>query len=137
LLKENRVEPPQASGIITVPSTRSVKETLDHLETILKEKGVTIFGRVDHSGEASKAGLSMPDTQVLIFGNPRGGTPVMLEAPLSAIDLPLKALAWTDSEGDTWLSYNDPAHFRDRFTLSEGVMKGIATLSSLIPKAAE
>lgn len=83
-----------ANGLITHPSPYTVPETLDRLEAILRAKAITIFARIDHSGKAAKVGLTMPPTQLLIFGNPRGGTPIMLAAPLSAIDLPLKALAW-------------------------------------------
>src|ERR1700674_1171698 len=112
-------------GIISKPSRFSVPETLDRLETILRAKGITIFARIDHSGEAEKAGMAMPSTQVLIFGNPKGGTPLMLAAPTSAIDLPLKALAWQDSDGGVWLSYNDPQYLKRRFGVSDDVIKPI------------
>lgn len=121
-----------ADGIISKPSKYSVPETLHRLETILTSKGIKIFALVDHSGEADKAGLKMPPTQLLIFGNPKGGTPVMLAAPLAAIDLPLKALAWQDASGKVWLSYNDPAYLQRRFSLSEDVMKPLAGLGALI-----
>ena len=80
-------------GIISKASSHSVPETLDKLEGVLREKGIRAFVRIDHSGEAKKAGLEMPPTQLLIFGNPKGGTPIMLASPTAAIDLPLKALA--------------------------------------------
>jgi len=96
-------------GIVRKPSSRSVAETLDRLETILKARGIQVFARIDHAGEAARVGLSMPPTQVLIFGNPRAGTPVMLAAPTAAIDLPLKVLAWQDAVGKVWLGYTDPA----------------------------
>src|ERR1035441_11106255 len=110
-------------GIISKKSNYSVPQTLDRLEALLQTKGIKIFARVDHSGEAEKAGLKMPPTQLLIFGNPKGGTPVMLAAPTSAIDLPLKALAWQDAGGQVWLSYNDPAYLQRRFGLSAEVVK--------------
>jgi uncharacterized protein (DUF302 family) len=91
-------------GMIDVPSPYSVPETLARLESILKERDVTVFARVDHSGEAAKAGLTMRPTQQLIFGSPKGGTPVMVATPGAAIDLPLKALAWEDECGRVWLS---------------------------------
>jgi uncharacterized protein (DUF302 family) len=125
-----------AEGIISKPSKYTVPETLHRLETILTEKGIKVFALVDHSGEAEKAGLKMPPTQLLIFGNPKGGTPAMLAAPLLAIDLPLKALAWQDASGHIWLSYNDPAYVQRRFGLSDEVMKPLAVVGALIEQAA-
>lgn len=123
-------------GIISKPSKYSVPETLDRLESLLRAKGVKIFARIDHSGEAESVGLKMPPTQVLIFGNPKGGTLLMLAAPTSAIDLPLKALAWQDSDGAVWLGYNDPRYLKRRFRVTDDVMKPIAGLSALIEQAA-
>jgi uncharacterized protein (DUF302 family) len=123
-------------GIISKPSKYSVPETRQRLQDILASKGIAIFALVDHSGEAEKAGLKMPPTQLLIFGNPKGGTPAMLAAPLLAIDLPLKALAWQDAGGQVWLSYNDPAYIQRRFGLSDDVMKPLAGLGALIEQAA-
>ena len=122
-------------GILSKPSKYSVPDTLHRLEAILTTKGVKIFALVDHSGEAEKAGLKMPPTQLLIFGNPRGGTPVMLAAPTAAIDLPWKALAWQDSGGQVWLSYNDAAYIQRRFGLSDDVMKPLAGLGAVIEQA--
>ena len=126
-----------ADGIISKRSHGSVSETLDRLEAILRSKGITIFARIDHSGEAEKVGMKMPPTQLLIFGNPKGGTPVMLAAPLSAIDLPLKALAWQDHDGSVWLSYNDPQHLKLRFGLASDEIKTIAGIGGLIEQAAD
>ena len=125
----------QADGTISKPSKYSVQETLHRLETILTAKGIKIFARIDHSGEAERAGLKMPPTQLLIFGNPKGGTPVMLAAPTSAIDLPWKALAWQDAGGQVWLSYNDAAYIQRRFGLSDDVMKPLAGLGAVIEQA--
>src|SRR3979411_1359780 len=100
--------PNMERGIIDVPSHYSVPETVARLEWILKEKGMTVFALVDHSGEAEKPGLTMRPTQLLIFGSPKGGTPLMVAAPSLAIDLPLKALAWQDGLGKVWLSPNSP-----------------------------
>jgi uncharacterized protein (DUF302 family) len=122
-------------GIVNKPSKYSVPETLHRLETILTAKGVKIFTLIDHSGEAEKAGLKMPPTQLLIFGNPKGGTPVMLAAPAAAIDLPWKALAWQDANGQVWLSYNDAAYIQRRFGLSDDVMKPLAGLGAVIEQA--
>src|SRR5215468_10566800 len=127
--------PPTANGLVTLPSPYTVPETLDRLETILRQKNVNIFVRVDHSGEAEKVGLHMPPTQLLIFGNPRGGTPLMLAAPLSAIDLPLKALAWQDAEGKVWLSYNDPQYLKARYGLTDDVLPPIAAAIEFIKQA--
>jgi len=126
---------PAAHGLITKTSPYSVSETLDRLEALLHSKNVKVFTRVDHSGEAEKAGLSMPPTQVLIFGNPKGGTPVMLANPLSAIDLPLKALAWQDTAGKVWLSWNDPQYLKSRYGLSDEVLAPLVTATSLIAQA--
>ena len=122
-------------GIISKPSNSSVPATLDKLEAVLKSKGISIFARIDHTGEAEKVGMKMRPTQLLIFGNPKGGTPVMLAAPTSAIDLPLKALAWQDDGGKVWLSYNDPAYLQHRFGLSEDDIKTIAGIGGLIEQA--
>lgn len=125
----------QGEGIISKPSKYSVPETLHRLETILESKGIKIFALVDHSGEAEKAGLKMPPTQLLIFGNPKGGTPVMLAAPTAAIDLPWKALVWQDAGGQVWLSYNDAAYIQRRFGLSDAVIKPLAGLGPIIEQA--
>jgi uncharacterized protein (DUF302 family) len=124
-----------ATGIITLPSPYSVLETLDRLESILRAKNIKVFTRIDHSGEAEKVGLNMPPTQLLIFGGPKGGTPLMLASPLSAIDLPHKALSWQDVEGKVWLSYNDPQYIKDRHSIPEDLLLPISNLNSLIEQA--
>lgn len=127
--------PKTGEGIISIPSKFSVAETLDQLTGVLEAKGIRVFARVDHSGEAEKVGMEMPPTQLLIFGNPKGGTPVMLAAPTSAIDLPLKALAWQDAEGKVWLSYNDVAYLQRRFGLSDEDVKTISGVGALLQQA--
>lgn len=122
-------------GIITRPSPYSVPETIHRLTAVLEGRGIKIFALVDHSGEAEKAGLKMPPTQLLIFGNPKGGTGIMLAAPLSAIDLPLKALAWADSDGKVSVSYNDPNYLKQRFGLSDEALRPIAGMGALIDQA--
>ena len=104
-------------GIVKIPSHHSVDETVDKLKTILKSKGVTLFALVDHSGEAEKVGMKMPPTKLLIFGNPKGGTPLMLAAPSVALDLPLKILVAEDSDGKVWISYNSPDYLKERHGL--------------------
>jgi len=124
-------------GIIDVPSPYSVPDTLTRLESILKERGLTIFARVDHSGEAEKAGLKMRPTQLLIFGSPKAGTPLMVATPSVAIDLPLKALAWEDERGKVWLSYNAPEFLQQRHGFPADLLKNIAGASALMQKAVE
>ena len=129
------VDTKMSEGIISRPSKYSVPETLHRLETLLTAKGIKVFALIDHSGEAEKAGLNMPPTQLLIFGNPKGGTPVMLAAPTAAIDLPLKALAWQDADGQVWLSYNDPEYIAKRFGLSADVIKPLTGMGAVIEQA--
>lgn len=125
------------SGMVDIPSRYSVPESLVRVEAILKEKGLTIFARVDHSGEAAKVGLEMRPTQLLIFGSPKGGTPLMVAAPSLAIDLPLKALAWQDEAGKIWLSYNSPEYLQQRHGIPADLLKNIAGVGALIQKAVE
>ena len=125
------------SGMVDVPSGYSVPETLARLQSILKEKSITVFALIDHSGEAEKAGLEMRPTQLLIFGSPKAGTPLMVAAPRLAIDLPLKALAWQDEQGKVWLSYNSPEYLQQRHGFPEGLMKNIAGIAALVQKAVE
>jgi uncharacterized protein (DUF302 family) len=126
-----------ASGIIDVPSRYSVPESLARLQAILREKGLTVFALIDHSGEADKAGLTMRPTQVLIFGSPKGGTPLMVAAPRLGIDLPLKALAWQDEHGKVWLSYNSPQYLQERHGFPADLLKNIAGIGALMQKAGE
>jgi uncharacterized protein (DUF302 family)/uncharacterized membrane protein YidH (DUF202 family) len=126
---------PTDSGIISRPSSRPVPETLNRLEAVLRNKAINIFARVDHAGEAAKVGLTLRPTEVLIFGNPKAGTPVMVAAPTAAIDLPLKALAWQDAEGKVWLSYTDPAFLARRFGLTDVQVAPIEGVGALIDQS--
>jgi uncharacterized protein (DUF302 family) len=130
---------PSASdnGIVSLPSHHSVNEMIEKLKGILQAGGVTIFALVDHSGEAEKAGLKMPPTKLLIFGNPKGGTPLMLASPSIAIDLPLKILVSEDAGGKVWVSYNSLAFLKQRHNLPEELLKNIAVVEVLATKAAE
>lgn len=103
-----------ADGLITVKSPRSAKETMARLEEVVIKRGLNVFARIDHAAGAEKIGQSLRPTELLIFGNPQGGTPLMLCEQTSGIDLPLKALVWEDSAGQTWLAYNDPAFLARR-----------------------
>ncbi len=103
-----------ATGLIAIKSPYNAKETVDRLEIVLREKGLTIFARIDHAAGAAKVGKQLRPTEVLIFGNPQGGTPFMECSQTAGIDLPLKALAWEDASGQVWLGYNDPVYVADR-----------------------
>jgi len=129
--------PEMESGIESQRSRHSVDETVERLQHLLDAKGVTVFALVDHSGEAAKAGLTMRPTKLLIFGNPAAGTPVMLAAPSSAIDLPLKILVWEDREGVVWLSWNSPAYLEQRHAVPEALLKNISVAKGLAASAAE
>jgi uncharacterized protein (DUF302 family) len=124
-------------GIVKIPSHHSVDETVDKLKTILKSKGVTLFALVDHSGEAEKVGMKMPPTKLLIFGNPKGGTPLMLAAPSAALDLPLKILVAEDSQGKVWISYNSREYLKERHGLPENLLPNIAVVQALAAAAGE
>ena len=125
------------NGLVHIASTHSVAETLQKLESVLQAKGMTIFARIDHSGEAAKVGLEMHPTQLVIFGSPKGGTPLMVAAPTLAIDLPLKALVWEDDQGKVWISYNSPEYLQQRHGIPRDLLKNIAGAGPLIQKAVE
>lgn len=124
------------NGIIRQPSNHSVDETVDRLKNILQAKGVALFALIDHSGEAQKVGMKMPATKLLIFGNPKAGTPLMLAAPSIALDLPLKILVAEDGKGKVWISYNSPAYLQERHNLPESLLQNIAVVETLAAKAA-
>lgn len=123
------------NGMIHLSSPRPVLETLARLETIVQEKGLRILARIDHSGDAARAGLSMPPTQLLIFGNAKSGTPLMVASPTAAIDLPLKVLVWQDGEEGVWLSYNSPEYLKQRHQLPDNLMPNIAGLGLICAEA--
>jgi len=124
------------SGIVQIPSKHSVDETAQKLKDILQAKGVTLFAVVDHSGEAAKAGMKMPNTKLLIFGSPKAGTPVMLAAPSIAIDLPLKILVAEDDAGKIWISYNSPQFLAERHGVPAELIKNLAVIETLANAAA-
>jgi uncharacterized protein (DUF302 family) len=129
------VTPTSDNGMIHLSSPHSVPETLKRIESLLQARGVTIFCRVDHSGEAEKIGMKMHATQVLIFGSPKAGTPVMLASPTLAIDLPLKALVWEDAGGKVWVSYNSPEYLQRRHDVPADLVKNIAVAGPLLETA--
>jgi len=114
-----------------------VDETVARLKTILQAKGVWLFAEVDHSGEAAKAGLTMRPTKLLIFGNPKAGTPIMVAAPASAIDLPLKILVWEDPQGKVFASYNTATYLQERYDLPPELLKTLAVVETFAREAAE
>jgi uncharacterized protein (DUF302 family) len=124
------------NGIKSLPSVHSVDQTVERLKAVLEKKGITLFAVVDHSGEAEKAGMKMPPTKLLIFGNPAAGTPLMLAAPATAIDLPLKILIAEDAEGRAYLSWNDPEYLQARHGFPAGLIKNIAAVEILAANAA-
>jgi uncharacterized protein (DUF302 family) len=122
-----------ADGVVEIRSAHAPKETLDRLEAVLKQKGMTIFARVDHAAGAAKIGKQLRPTELLIFGNPQGGTPFIECSQTVGIDLPMKALVWQDASGQVWLGYNDPAYLAARHGASncpavENLRKALAGL---------
>jgi len=125
----------RGNGILSKASNHAVDETLGKLKGILQAKGVTVFAVVDHSGEAEKAGLKMRPTKLVLFGNPKAGTPLMLAAPSAAIDLPLKILIWEDAQGKVWVSYNSPAYLEERHGFPKELLQNIAVVETLAAAA--
>ena len=125
------------AGIVTQGSKHSVDETVKKLEDILRAKGVKLFAVIDHSGEAQSAGLQMRNTKLLIFGNPKAGTPLMVASPTAAIDLPLKILVWEDGAGQAQISYNSPAYLQARHGFPQELVANIAVVAALAGAAAE
>jgi uncharacterized protein (DUF302 family) len=125
------------SGLVTLKSAHSVEETVARIRAVLQAKGIQEFALIDHSGEAQKAGLTMPKTQVVIFGNPKGGTPLMLAAPSVAIDLPLKLLVREDAGGQVWISYWSAQALLKRHGLAESFAANIAAIEAIARQAAE
>jgi uncharacterized protein (DUF302 family) len=126
-----------SKGLITRRSEHSVDETVAALKAMLDAKGITLFALINHSGEAAKVGMTMPPTKLLIFGDPKSGTPLMLASPGSAIDLPLKVLVRQDLDGNVEITYNSSAYLGNRHGLSEELLKNIAGVETLVNKAAE
>jgi uncharacterized protein (DUF302 family) len=125
------------NGIIHLSSRYSVTETLARLESLVRTKGLTLFCRVDHRGEAEKAGLKMNPSQLVIFGSPKAGTPLLIASPTLAIDLPLKVLVWEDAGGKVWVSYNSPKYLKQRHNIPDDLLPNIAGIGSLLEKVVE
>jgi uncharacterized protein (DUF302 family) len=131
------MEPNPDAGILTLESRHSVENTVLKLAELLRVKGVKVFAVVDHSGEAEKAGLVMPATRLVIFGNPKGGTPIMVAAPSAAIDLPLKILVAEDGAGKVWISYNSPGYLQRRHGFPEDLLGNIGVVEAIAKAAGE
>src|SRR5580658_2290145 len=123
--------------MVHIATRHSVEDALGKLQTILETKGIPIFALIDHSGEAAKVGMEMHPTKLLIFGNPKGGTPLMLVAPTIAIDLPLKILVWEDDQGKVLVSYNSPEYLAERHGLPQHLVPNIAFVETLAVNAGE
>ena len=119
------------NGIVTIAAHHSVDETVSKLEAALNVKGVKLFALIDHSGEAEKAGMAMKPTKLLLFGNPKAGTPLMVHSPSAAIDLPLKILIAEDDEGKVWISYNSTEYIAQRHNLPPDLAENIAVVAKL------
>ena len=124
------------SGITRITSHHSVTATVERLESLLKERAITIFARIDFSGDAARAGLTMLPEQMLIFGNPKAGTPLMQKVPAAGLDLPLKALVWQDAAGQTQIAFNDPQYIIRRHGLDATFAANLAAVVPLIERAA-
>jgi uncharacterized protein (DUF302 family) len=128
-----------ADGLITIRSRHEPGETMSRLEAEVKAKGFAVFARVDHAAGAAAVGLPLRPTELLVFGNPKGGTPLMQAVQTTGIDLPLKALVWQDASGDTWLSYNDPSWLAKRHGLgheAEAPVRAVAAALEALARTA-
>jgi len=123
-------------GLQVLPTQHSVQDLLSRMQSLARTRGMTIFSQIDFSGDAERSQLSLRPTGLLILGNPKGGTPLMLAAPTTAIDLPLKVLAWQDADGRNWLAYNDAQYLQKRHGFAPELMKNIAGLAALAAVAA-
>ena len=138
LRKMSTVNESYIEGLTTIASNFGPKETMDRLETEIRTKGMEVFARIDHTAGAADAGLNLRPTELIIFGNARGGTPLMQSAQKIGIDLPLKALVWEDAAGTTWISYNEPKWIVQRhdITNAQAIVTKMADLLSAISTAA-
>jgi uncharacterized protein (DUF302 family) len=131
------MNPQPANGMIHIESKHSGPETVAKIEALLRSKGLMIFTRIDHSGEAEKVGLRMQFAQLIIFGSPKSGTPLMQAAPTLALDLPLKALVWENADGKVWVTYNAPDYLKERHNIPADLLPNIAGAGTLLQKAVE
>ncbi|MFM0520159.1 MULTISPECIES: DUF302 domain-containing protein [Caballeronia] len=127
---------PTDNGVVTIASAHGAIATADKLEALIRARGLMLFARIDFSGDAARAGLTMPPSQLLVFGNPQAGTPLMQAVPTAALDLPLKVLSWEDADGRAWLSYNATEYLRARHGLDADAMKPVSGVAALAEAAA-
>jgi uncharacterized protein (DUF302 family) len=126
-----------ATGLTSIQSAFGPEETAARLETAIKSKGLTVFARVDHAAGASAVGLALRPTEVVIFGNAKGGTPLMQAQQTAGIDLPLKALVWQDEGGKTWLSYNSPAWLAERHGIGAEANPALTAITGVLEALAK
>lgn len=131
-----RVGLDSGNGIERAMSTRGFDETVAHFEQLLAAKGMMLFAKIDFTCDAKRAGLTMPRMMLLVFGNPKGGTPVMVAAPSAALDLPLKVLVSEEGDGKVWLSFNSPEYLAQRHGIPAGLVANIAGIRGLVNAAA-
>jgi uncharacterized protein (DUF302 family) len=129
------MELPSIDGLIVLPTKRGVADVLARIVSIAESKGLTVFAKIDFSGDAAKSKLTMAPTGMVIFGNPAAGTPVMVAAPSAAIDLPLKILAF-EQNGHTWVAYNDPKYLQRRHGFPASLLSNLAPIAGLAQAAA-
>ena len=127
--------PPSVEGIVTRPSPFSVEETLVRLQEAIRSRKLNLFAHIDHSGEARRVGLKMQEAHVLIFGSPKGGTPLMIASPLLALDLPLKVLVWQGEDDKVWVSSTKAAYLEVRYSIPQELIGNIAGVDALIEQA--
>jgi uncharacterized protein (DUF302 family) len=120
------------NGMVHLSSPYPFSETLRRLDSVLQSRALTVFARIDHSGEAEKVGMKMHPTQLILFGSPKAGTPLMVASPTLAIDLPLKALVWEDAGGKVWISYNSAEYLKQRHNIPDELVKNIAVIGPLL-----
>ena len=127
--------PPSVEGIESRPSPFSVEETLARLKGVIGSRNLTLFAQIDHSDLARGVGLTMQEAHVLIFGNPKGGTPLMMASPLLALDLPLKVLVWQNADGRVWVSTNSVTYLRDRYAIPQALVGNLAVVDAVMQLA--
>jgi uncharacterized protein (DUF302 family) len=127
--------PPSVEGIVNRPSPFTVEETVERLQQAIQSRNLSLFAHIDHSGEAKRVGLTMQEAHVLIFGNPKVGTPLMIASPLLALDLPLKVLVWQSDDGRVWVSSTSTDYLRDRYSIPQELISNIAGVDALIERA--
>jgi uncharacterized protein (DUF302 family) len=128
-------KPPQVAGVITRASPFSVDQTVDRMVATIRGHGLHLFSQIDHAQNAAEVGLTMPAAQVLIFGNPQSGTPLMIASPLLALELPLRVLVWQDGRGHTWISYHDPHELATRYAVPAPLTPALASIEPLVAEA--